>query len=232
MVTSWSRLTGAGWAVVVKPILIRPLARIIPSAVAVSSLKTTRRPAAMPVDPAIQILMIFILPLWLAAGFADWACHRATAIETTAGPRESLIHILMFAEVGIPLLAALFLEIDALVIALMIGAFLLHEATALWDVSFAVQRREVTPFEQHVHSFLEMIPLMGMVILIAHHWGQFLALFGTGTESARFSAVLKAEPLPASYLVAVLSGVVLFAIIPYAEELIRCLKASGGRLPA
>lgn len=33
---------------------------------------------------------------------------------------------------------ALFFEINALVIALMIGVFFLHEATALWDVRYAV----------------------------------------------------------------------------------------------
>jgi GNAT superfamily N-acetyltransferase len=87
----------------------------------------------------------------------------------------------MFAEVAIPLLAALFLEINALIIALMIVAFLAHEATALWDVSYAVTRREVTPFEQHVHSFLEMLPLMAAAFVATLHWPQFLALFGAGT---------------------------------------------------
>ena len=41
-------------------------------------------------DPTVIILMYFILPLWLAAGFADWLCHRATHIETTTGAKESL----------------------------------------------------------------------------------------------------------------------------------------------
>src|ERR1700754_1847891 len=31
------------------------------------------------------MLMYFLLPLWLAAGFADYLCHRATAIERTSG---------------------------------------------------------------------------------------------------------------------------------------------------
>jgi Ca2+/Na+ antiporter len=87
-------------------------------------------------DPALAVLLWFILPLWFVAGFADWLCHRATKIETTAGAKESLIHLLMFAEIGVPLLAALFFEINALIIALMIVAVLAHEATALWDVSY------------------------------------------------------------------------------------------------
>ena len=51
----------------------------------------------------VSILLYFILPLWLAAGFADYLCHRASRIETTAGYKESLIHLLMFAEVALPL---------------------------------------------------------------------------------------------------------------------------------
>ena len=79
-------------------------------------------------DPTVLILMYFILPVWLLAGFADWLCHRASHIETTTGAKESLIHLLMFAEVGVPLLAAMFLEINALIIAAMIVTFLIHDA--------------------------------------------------------------------------------------------------------
>ena len=110
---------------------------------------------------AEAVLMYFILPVWLAAGFADYLCHRATSIETTSGPRESLLHLLQFAEMAVPTFAAIFLEINALVILVMIVCLLLHEATAIWDVSYAYPLREITPTEQHVHSFLEMLPLMG-----------------------------------------------------------------------
>jgi hypothetical protein len=118
-------------------------------------------------DPTALILMYFILPIWLVAGFADWLCHRASHIESTTGAKESLIHLLMFAEVGVPLLAGMFVDINALVIATMIVAFLVHEATALWDVNYATTARTITPTEQHVHSFLEMIPLMAMLSVIS-----------------------------------------------------------------
>ncbi|WP_292124191.1 hypothetical protein [Mesorhizobium sp.] len=114
-------------------------------------------------DPMVLILMYFVMPIWLIAGFADWLCHRATHIESTTGAKESLIHLLMFVEVGIPLLAAMFLEVNSLIIALMMVVFLAHEATAIWDVRYATTARTVSPVEQHVHSFLEMIPLMGLV---------------------------------------------------------------------
>ncbi|WP_225769922.1 hypothetical protein [Inquilinus sp. Marseille-Q2685] len=181
-------------------------------------------------DPLLAVLLYFILPLWFVAGLADWLCHRATSIEATTGAKESLIHLLMFAEVAVSLLAALFLEINALVIALMIVAFLAHEATALWDVGYAVTRREVTPFEQHVHSFLEMLPLMATAFVAVLHWPQVLALFGLGPEPARFDLTWKQEPLPVAYIAVVLTAALLFELLPYLEELWRGLRTAHGRL--
>jgi hypothetical protein len=169
-------------------------------------------------------LLYFVLPLWLVAGVADYLCHRATHIERTSGYRESLLHLLMFAQVAVPLLAALFLEINAAIILLMITGFVLHQATALWDVSFAIDKRYVSPIEQHVHSFLEMLPLMGIMIVVILHWPQFLALFGAGPEDARFALALKHQPLPWSYVATFLVAVMLLEVMPYAEELVRGLR--------
>jgi len=69
---------------------------------------------------AQSILMYFILPLWLAAGFADYLCHRAASIQTTSGPKESVLYLAQFAEMAVPTLAAIFLEINALVFAVML----------------------------------------------------------------------------------------------------------------
>jgi hypothetical protein len=181
-------------------------------------------------DPTVLILMYFILPIWLLAGFADWLCHRASHIESTTGAKESLIHLLMFAEVGAPLLAGMFLNINALIIAVMIVAFFIHEATAFWDVSYATTARTVAPVEQHVHSFLEMIPLMALVSVISLHWGQFLALFGGGTEFAKFDLAWKPEQLPTAYIASVMAAILLFELLPYVEEFLRGFRANAGKL--
>jgi hypothetical protein len=172
-------------------------------------------------------LLYFILPLWLCAGFADYLCHRASRIEETSGYKESFIHLLMFAEVAIPLLAALFFEINALVILMMIAGFIVHQLTALWDVSFAIDKRNVTPLEQHVHSFLEMLPLMSVIVVVILHWPQFLALFGAGPETARFTLTLKPEPLPWLYVCSFLAGVLLLEVLPFGEELFRTLRSNA-----
>jgi hypothetical protein len=169
--------------------------------------------------------MYFVLPLWLAAGFADYLCHRAANIAETSGWKESLLHLLQFFEMAVPILAALFLEINTLVIGIMIVCFLLHEATALWDVYYATATREVGPIEQHVHSFLEMLPLMALAMVVVLHWDQFIALFGMA--SPRFDIALKEPPLGLSYISAILLSVVLFELLPYAEELVRGLRAKG-----
>ena len=170
-------------------------------------------------------LLYFILPLWLLAGIADWWCHRRTHIDQTSGAKESIIHLLMLLETGLPLLVALFFQVNALVIALIVVAFVLHEATALWDVSYAVKHRHVSPFEQHVHSFLEMLPLMAGSVILLLHWPQTLALVGLGDAEPDWSLRLKEPPLPLGYVFSLLSAVVLLELLPYGEELWRTWRA-------
>jgi hypothetical protein len=179
---------------------------------------------------AQQMLMYFILPVWLAAGFADYLCHRASHIETTSGVKESLLHLLQFVEMAVPTLAAIFLEINALIILIMIISLILHEATAIWDVRYANATRVVGPTEQHVHSFLEMLPLMALLLVVVLHWPQFTALFGIGAELPKFDLRLKEPPLPWLYVTGILSVVVLFEVLPYLEELLRGLRR--GRRPS
>lgn len=69
-------------------------------------------------DPQMLLLLYFVLPVWLIAGFADWLCHRATEIEHTSGVKETWIHILMFLEMGTPLLLALFTQLAHLLSAI------------------------------------------------------------------------------------------------------------------
>jgi hypothetical protein len=147
---------------------------------------TARQAPLAPSDPPVEdvrditrrFLMYVVLPVWLAAGIADWICHRRSSIEATTGPKESLMHLLMLAEASVPVLCGMFLEVTSPVLALMMVSVLLHDATALWDVSYAVGRREVTPVEQHVHSFLEMVPAAAAACISILHWPQVLALFG------------------------------------------------------
>jgi hypothetical protein len=177
------------------------------------------------VDTATRRWLIgAVMPLWLGAGLADWHRHRRTHIETTSGARESMIHGLMMTEAGVPVALGLFCEINAGVLALCGGALGVHGATAVWDVTYAEERRRVSPAEQHIHSFLEIVPLMATTFLATLHWDQARALAGQNGRPD-FRIRRKRHPLTPRTRAALLGAMALFGAVPYAEEMIRCLRA-------
>lgn len=118
------------------------------------------------IEQAVRRLLLGgVMPLWLGAGLADWYLHRRTRIEETSGARESAIHVLLFAQAGVPVLLGLFCEVNAGVLATAYGAAAAHSATAYWDQAYAEERRRVSPVEQHVHSLLEVSPLTAALLL-------------------------------------------------------------------
>ncbi len=172
-----------------------------------------------------RLLLGGVMPLWLGAGLADWYIHRRTRIQDTAGARESVIHALMFAETGIPVLLGLFCEVNASVLLSANGAAGVHGATAYWDQTYAQPRRRVDPLEQHVHSLLEVLPVTAAFLLTVLHWDQVRALTGRGRPD--FGLRLKRrDPLSVSARVWLLAAVTVFGILPYAEELWRCLRTT------
>lgn len=171
-----------------------------------------------------RFLLYVAVPLWLGAGLLDWWHHRRTRIEQTAGAHESAIHALMMAEAGVPALLGLFVEVDAGLLLLTGAALAAHEATTIWDVSYAETRRRVTPAEQHVHSLLEVGPMMVTSFLAVLHWDQLAALFGRG-ERPRFGLRPKRKPLSRGYVAGLLAALGVCVVLPYAEELWRCYRA-------
>lgn len=111
-----------------------------------------------------------LFPLWLAAGFADWLCHRASRIEQTSGATESRLHVLLFALIALPVMLLLTLEVTALTLVIMLLALLAHQAVSLWDTSYSQPRRFISPIEQQVHGFLELVPLFALAIVVALEW--------------------------------------------------------------
>lgn len=169
-------------------------------------------------------LLFVVLPIWLLAGFSDWLCHRAARIELTTGAKETLIHLLMLGEAAIPVLLAVFFEITGLVLLVTFGAWLLHEVTSFWDVSYAAERRTVTPVEQRVHDYLGVIPFLAMSLVFVLHWPQLLALFGMGPEPVDLTLRWKEPPLPTSYVLSLFGAIALFEVLPFLQELRRGLR--------
>ena len=176
-----------------------------------------------------------LLPAWIVPGVLDWWFHRRTRIEATAGARESALHLLMQAEAGIPVMAFLFLEIDAVVVLAGLLAAALHEATVVWDVAYTTPRRKIAPAEQHTHSFLEALPV---------HDGGRPGVHAARARRARCSARGPERPRfafrpPAQAAAGVLrqrrscSPPRRSSLLPHAEEFVRCWKAAPtlGRRP-
>jgi hypothetical protein len=137
-----------------------------------------------------------------------------------------VVHLLMLAEAGVPAVLGLFFEVNAGVLLASFAAFLAHEATAMWDVAYAEKRRRVTPLEQHIHSYLEIGPLMAVALLTALHWDQARALLRLGDGTADFSLRPKKEPLQQTYVVGLLAAIAACGALPYLEEFVRCYRYS------
>ena len=180
-------------------------------------------------EPVRFILMYLLFPLWVAAGFADWGCHRRTGIALTSGLKENLLHLLMFAEVGVAIAAVALLEINAAVLVLVSTVFLVHELTVYWDLHYSTLLRDVGPFEQMVHSFLEMLPLLWLALLAMAAWPQALALVGIGEEALDWSLRLKDHPWPPALLRVGLLLSLMFNLLPLLQETWSCAVVRSAR---
>jgi hypothetical protein len=146
-----------------------------------------------------RCLLYGLLPSWFVPELADWMMHRRTRIEDTAGTRESVIHALMMAEVGIPIAATPRYEVDPALLAVQPGGAAVHEATALWDVRTAVDSgREVRPIEQHIHSFPESLPFGAPASPMCLHADQVKSLLRRGRGAGRCPVPVRRASRPRS----------------------------------
>ena len=169
------------------------------------------------------VLMAAVFPLWVAAGLADWACHRRTRIERTSGLAENLFHWFLLAQMGLAMLAVALLQVDAAILLLVAAAFLAHELTVFIELRYVVPRRQVSPIEQMVHSFMEILPLAVLALLAVAHWDQVLPLLGQAPPD--WSLRRKEQPWPPAYLWSAFAAALLFNVLPLAEETRRCLRS-------
>ena len=174
-----------------------------------------------------QLLLWGALPAWLAAGAADWICHRRTHIERTSGPKESALHLLLYLQIALPLVLALFFQTTAALLAIMAGGVMAHMLTSWWDTALAQPRRHIAPIEQQVHSWLEMLPLFALVVVTALHAPEI--------RQPRWVLLPRGEELPPSIRTGILI-VLTVGVLPILQELLRGwraarVSASAVRLP-
>lgn len=183
-------------------------------------------------DPAdvrsvtVRYLLYVLLPAWIIPGTADYVMHRRTRIQDTSGTKESLIHTLMMTEIAAPVTLTLLCEANPALLAAITLTAAVHEGTAIWDVRAAVDGgREVRPAEQHIHSFLESLPFMAASAMLCLHWDQVTAALRNPRDRSLWQLRLRREQLPPRYVILTRAAQVIFIGVPYAEELLRCLRA-------
>jgi hypothetical protein len=181
-------------------------------------------------DSAQLLLRSVVFPLWVAFGCADWACHRRTRIEHTSGLKENLFHWLLLAEIGVAMLAVALLEVNAAILLLVFAAFLAHELTTWIELQYTAPLRHVSPTEQMIHSFLEILPLLSLALLCVQQWRQVLSLFDESVPD--FGLRLKDGPWPGVYLWSAFAAAALFNGLPIAEESWRCFRSRTPAPPA
>lgn len=102
--------------------------------------------------------------IWLLAGLADFVCHRRTDLPHTSGITESFLHWAQLALMGSCLIVGLVFELTPLSM-MAIGLLVLaHAVVGYLDTRSAYGLREIGPFEQHVHSVLDMAPWTGLLL--------------------------------------------------------------------
>jgi hypothetical protein len=180
--------------------------------------------------PAYILLLYAVIPVWLLAGFLDWSQHRRYSIETTSGPTESVLHLALLAEMGIPLAVVLTCEVSTRVFALLGCACLVHSLTAYIDTRYAGARRKIGYFEQMVHGYLEVLPYTALLLLATAHWEKFTPLFGFGAPD--WTMEIRRQPLDYAYLSALALTAIVMVCIPFAEELQRGWRARRAAMTA
>jgi hypothetical protein len=103
----------------------------------------------------------------------------------------------------------------------MAVAVILHSAVALVDVTYTTPRRYISPLEQWVHGYMDVLPLVALVLLIALNW----RVIATG----EFGFGLRRSILHGSHATLLLGSYVVLAATPVLEEFVRCQRVQRRR---
>lgn len=178
-----------------------------------------------------SILGYVVFPFWLLIGLLDFALHQRTRIAATSGAPESALHLVQTAQIGIPVLMVLFLEINALTLTIIAAFVVAHTLTAYWDIAYTATRRHITPSEQFVHAFMIVLPILALLLLTVLHWDEArqLADSGAAITSESWGFGLREAPWNAAVVVTVLVTSGAFALLPALAELYQTSRAAASR---
>ncbi|HWL74483.1 MAG TPA: hypothetical protein VNQ74_11470 [Burkholderiaceae bacterium] len=157
-----------------------------------------------------------IYPAWLLAGAGDYLCHRMTDIERTSGATESWLHVTQFVCLAVAFACAVLLQISAAVFVVLVALVVAHSFLSYIDVRYTDGRRRISPMEQSIHGFMDVLPLVAVAMLGVQHWPEIRA----GAVPFALGAAIDFERVLLLTSFAVLAG------LPVLEELLRTLRSS------
>ena len=145
--------------------------------------------------------------VWLVAGLGDFIRHWHTDLPHTSGTAESAAHLVQLGLLGVAIVLGLAFEMGPAIALAMLGLVVAHAAVGYLDTRIAFSRRRVvSPAEQHIHSVLDMAPIVGLAWLLASTWPAAVA--------AGWPLQLRQPVLPVSLWLAVLVPATVLCVVP------------------
>lgn len=176
----------------------------------------------MPISPVIGVLLQVILGMWIAAGWADWRCHRVAGIERTSGTAEAVCHWLLLVQMGAAITLCTLFQPTLLLLVILLCLWLAHQSITFLELRWVAPMRDITPGEQMIHSFLEVLPVAGMLLL------SIPVLENAMQPSQPLWMLQRRDMADVSWQddawPVLILACVLFNGLPYLEELWRCVR--------
>ena len=159
-------------------------------------------------------LAYWLYVVWLLAGSADFLCHRVTDLPHTSGVAESATHLLQLLLLGTGVVVGMAFQASPTVAVVLMVLVIAHATVGYIDTYVAFSRRRVLlPIEQHIHSVLDMAPIVALGTWPAAIDGEFRP---------------RDPALPWVAWVAVLLPAVVLCLVPALFEFQAAMRARRG----
>lgn len=151
--------------------------------------------------------------VWLVAGLGDFVMHWRTDLRLTSGVAESAAHLAQLALLGTGIVLGLAFEVGPAMAVLLAVIVAMHACVGYLDSRIAFgTRRTLFPVEQHLHSILDMAPIIALGLLLALTWPAAVA-GGTG-----WMPVLRTPALPFAVWCWVIAPAMVLCVVPALME--------------
>ena len=127
--------------------------------------------------------------------------------------------------------ASLFCRVNETVLAIMTASAVTHEAIVLWDVGYATRLRPPSATEQHIHSFLEVLPFTALAFQACLNPEDVAVLAGRGSRRPNWRLEPKPEPAALLGSAGATIAATLLLVVPHLEEFIRCYRVDHTLMP-